>query len=856
MARELSRQGFAFEIPSIGPLPGTAPAALAPLQAPAGTDGFVTVDGERFVLADSGQAIRFWGTNLCFAGCFPPHEVADRMARRLASLGINCVRFHHMDMHGYPTGIWADRGSGDFHHGELHPEGLDRLDYLIAQLKEQGVYANLNLHVSRTYGAADGFPDVRDGESVPNFGKGVDHFFPKCIEEQKRYARMLLHHVNAYTGNKYAEEPAVAMVEISNEDGLIYEWSGNRLESLPAEYREELERQWNAWLRLKYASDEILREVWNEGEVRSEGKDMLESPAVTGSMQALGGAGANFQAISGPGGAEGGRIRVQQASPTTWHVQYRWGPLTVEKGTAYVLALKLRASRRCEVGVNCMMNHEPWANLGLGKSLDVGSEWQDYSVVFTATDTDGPKAGAGGARITLSGLSQEGLEVEFADVRLKRATVTGLPDGESLAGSVAWPARSELSARTQQVGLDMVAFLRDTELAYWRGMREYLQAELGVRMPVTGTAVGFTTPQMAAGTADFVDSHAYWRHPRFPGRPWDRENWIVEQDAMVNDPAGSTLKVLAGRRVLGLPYTITEYNHPAPNRYEAEGFPLIAAVGALQGWDGVFGFAYSHGTNWETDHFQSFFDISGHPTKLALTPACSALFRSRQDAEPRPALAAHTPEAHRIEALLERGPRLISAYNAGVNQLAWQRQPIAVDVGNGSEAMVRDSSGELQWKAEDEAGWTSYTAPGAAALVGFCEGQTVELSGIQVHVGELPGEGFAVVMLNTVGGGSADGAQRYLLAAVSAVWSPGMVWNEEGTSVGRQWGSGPTLCQGVPLTVNVNADAQAQVYALSPDGTRREQLSVARTTDGRGLCLLGPANRTLWYELILEDNGG
>ena len=44
------------------------------------------------------------------------------------------------------------------------------------------------------------------------------------IELQHEYARDLLTHVNPYTGKRYADEPAVALIEISNEDGLIREW--------------------------------------------------------------------------------------------------------------------------------------------------------------------------------------------------------------------------------------------------------------------------------------------------------------------------------------------------------------------------------------------------------------------------------------------------------------------------------------------------------------------------------------------------------------------------------------------------------------------------------------------------------
>ncbi|MGD2175521.1 MAG: hypothetical protein PVJ27_08965, partial [Candidatus Brocadiaceae bacterium] len=360
---------FSFQIPFGGLAEGTAPARLARLPAPAGRDGFVRVEGGEFILSGSGAPVRFWGTNLCFAGCFPPHDVAERMARRLATLGINCVRFHHMDASGYPNGIWGTSGWGDFEHTDLHPEALDRLDYLVAQLKEHGVYTNLNLHVSREYGPADGFPAAGPDESVPRFGKGVDNFDPRCIAEQKRYARMLLRHVNRYTGNAYAEEPAVAMVEISNEDGLLWAWSAGALDALPGEYARELERQWNAWVGERYASTAALREAWGVGEVEGGQEDLLDSAGVVENLEEHEEARARLGSTETPEGDPARLLEVTQASPASWHVQYTWSPFAIQKGTSYVLRLRLRANRADTVGLNCMMSHAPWEHLGLTRTV-------------------------------------------------------------------------------------------------------------------------------------------------------------------------------------------------------------------------------------------------------------------------------------------------------------------------------------------------------------------------------------------------------------------------------------------------------------------------------------------------------
>ena len=66
------------------------------LHAPAGAAGHIAAKGPHLVTPD-GSRFRIWGVNICGPDCFPAKEEADREADRLAKLGVNCVRFHHMD---------------------------------------------------------------------------------------------------------------------------------------------------------------------------------------------------------------------------------------------------------------------------------------------------------------------------------------------------------------------------------------------------------------------------------------------------------------------------------------------------------------------------------------------------------------------------------------------------------------------------------------------------------------------------------------------------------------------------------------------------------------------------------------
>ena len=201
-----------------------------------------------------------------------------------------------------------------------------------------------------------------------------------------------------------------------------------------------------------------------------------------------------------------------------------------------------------------------------------------------------------------------------------------LPGEDPAAGTVALFVDAPGAARER----DRLRFLAETEKAYFDGMKAHVQNTLGCDALVTGTIVFGPLGLYAQSDMDFIDAHAYWRHPSFPGTPWDPSNWLVEQDAMSDDPAGATLFPLAASRLAGKPFTVSEYNHSAPNDYQAECIPQIASFAAAQDWDGVWVYSYAHDAGiWNDGYFNSFFDIANNPAKFSFMRAGAALFRDR-----------------------------------------------------------------------------------------------------------------------------------------------------------------------------------------------------------------------------------
>lgn len=219
------------------------------LDAPAGKDGFVRLQNGHFVKPD-GSRIRFWGVHFTdwSRGSveIPPKEDAALWAATLARYGVNLVRLHFLDLPS-PRGI-VDSTANDSR--SFDPRQLDRLDFEISEFKKRGIYVDLNLNVGRSYKAGDG---VQDFDRI-QWGKGLTLYDPRLISLEKEYAQRLLTHVNPYTGTAYRDEPAIAIVEILNENGLYL--------GFPAPtpyYEDELTTLYNAWLQRKLSPEELKK---------------------------------------------------------------------------------------------------------------------------------------------------------------------------------------------------------------------------------------------------------------------------------------------------------------------------------------------------------------------------------------------------------------------------------------------------------------------------------------------------------------------------------------------------------------------------------------------------------------------
>ncbi len=197
-------------------------------EAPAGKRGFLKARGDKLSF-DDGTVARFWGTNVTANSLFgTSKDDVKKQAHRLSELGFNLVRIHHHDSEWVNPNIFGGHDALDTR--SLSAAMLDKLDWWIKCLRDEGIYVWLDLHVGRRVKAGDGiegFDEMRQGQPTASLS-GYNFVSGSIQEAMKRFNESYLNHQNHYTGLRYKDDAAILAVLISNENDLTHHF-GNAL---------------------------------------------------------------------------------------------------------------------------------------------------------------------------------------------------------------------------------------------------------------------------------------------------------------------------------------------------------------------------------------------------------------------------------------------------------------------------------------------------------------------------------------------------------------------------------------------------------------------------------------------------
>ena len=830
---------------------------------PIESDEFVEIHKGHFAV--NGERIRFFGTNATVGGAFPKQNKSAMVAGRPRNMGLNLLRFHHID-NGWSPECLFEWGQDTRH---LNPETLDRLEKFIYELKRNGVYINMNLHVSRTVNTKDG---VAVADSILNFGKGVTYFDPQLIELHKEYATQLLTHVNPYTGLALKDDPVMAMVEITNENSLYRMWRDSSIRwqgaggDFPMVHVRMLDDLWTEYLRAKYTDTEALKVAWNQ-KLRPEGDDdqvkdgTFETDPVNRNwvLEQHEGAAAAMSIDESEAfeGARCGRVDVTNVTGTDWHIQWKQVRLSLVKDSLSTVTFAGKSDDSRTILASIQQDSSPWT-VYYSTSFQLTPEWQVFQFSFRASDNNDRDT-----RLSFS-LGGETGSYWFDDIHLGSSAVKGLDDNESLEdASVRRIAYFECVNYSDNRVRDMSAFYKKQQDDYFTTMTGHLKT-LGVHVPMTGTNWNVGPGDMVIQSKlDYTDNHAYWDHPSFPNEPWSSTDWTISNLPMVRDPDGGTIpRLFGGVPVAGKPVTLSEYNHPFPNRYQSEGVLFLTGYSAFHDTDAPMFFDYGGSPDdWDTDKITGYFAIHRNTAMMSLIPSCALAFRSGMIA----------PAEQSIDLVYSEDdilllPKQDDLHWAGPTifpqKLALEHRVQNVDFLSGQD-MDRDNfpeepagpyrtdTGEIEW---DTDGLFQVVTDRFIGLTGFLQDYPNHRSG---PLTLKSGSDFATLTWVSLDANKLVDAEKSLLTLSTSVQNTGLIWDGTNT-IHNNWGNPPTEMRPETVTLGLFLHADSlRIFKLDETGEENgPPQTVGQTSNNYFTINLDQSvDETVWWGLEKIGSG-
>lgn len=423
---------------------------------------------------------------------------------------------------------------------------------------------------------------------------------------------------------------------------------------------------------------------------------------------------------------------------------------------------------------------------------------------------------------------------------------------------------------------DCIAFFADTERDMIARMKKFLREDLGCRALISNANswTRFATDQAARTDYDYVDDHFYVDHPQFLEGSWRLPSRCPNTSPIADGAPGG--RALAFTRLLDRPFTITEYNYSGPGRFRGVGGILTGAMGALQDWDGLWRFAYSHSREaMFTPTRINYFDMACDPLSQAAERASLCLFL-RRDLAPAP----HSTAIVMTPADLENPPRKIPTLAPKWHWLAWVTRIGTRVVASEKSPLTHDLVLPLGWKTsaasfgsdrvlaldpyalDDARLWAAVRERGLAGATNATDparkiysSETGEVlidaprdllvldtprtaggyapagtairapkSGVTVAPEGTP----ATVWVSALDAQPIRRSQRLLVTHLTDLQNTGIRYAEEARQTLLDWGRTPHLVRAGRAEVALTLDSpnQYRVWALSPGGRRLAEVPV------------------------------
>ncbi|MBO6121014.1 MAG: hypothetical protein J6Q49_04065 [Kiritimatiellae bacterium] len=410
-------------------------------------------------------------------------------------------------------------------------------------------------------------------------------------------------------------------------------------------------------------------------------------------------------------------------------------------------------------------------------------------------------------------------------------------------------------------------FLTDIEIDFAKRMTAFIRDEIRSQVLLTDLSCwkNAIEYQLVRTCYDYVDDHFYVDHPKFLEKDWQLPSSCPNSNPVRGANAG--FEAVARHRLLDRPFTLTEFNYSGPGQFRGVGGMMLGAQAALQEYDGIWRFAWSHNAEGllkpQSIHY---FDVAKDPLQRATERAVTMLYL-RGDMKPLKRTHAVVFPEKALRSDFSCGPQadikdMWFGWHARFGTLiADALPPGATSGGLFPEIYSRTSDDYRRWAEGSRPGDGQVIIDREKGLFGV---DTPRTAGFFAEAGErtvgpltakLDGKVPAAVWVSALDDAPIASSRRLLLTHVADVQDEGTVYADGTKKVLLKWGRLPHLMRrsAAEVTVVFEDAKPCTVYALSSDGSRRGEVPVIQ--NGGKVSFVAntardPAEATCYYEII------
>lgn len=832
----------------------------------AGSKGRVLLKDGHLAFAD-GSRFRIVGTTLQWLSAFPDSASAVQLARRMGSMGINCVRFNTLDI-----SAWAALGIFDANETKTLGGGLSagqmmRLDWLTHQLRENGIYYVFSFQSTWT-------PKPDDGVIQPDsasWGARVPSIFNPVIQQiQRNIIRALLEHVNTFTGLAYKDDPAVAFIVAAEDASLTAHWLYTQDVVRPNQYGQAntgsqhvklIDSLWQSWLQKKYGTDQALQSAWSTKATSPNNvlvNGDFEDPFSTvwqffvnsnDGAQAL----MQFSDAEKHEGASCARIRINSLdkSRSAYGLNLNQKIPIMRRLQTYQFSFwaKTTAQRaKRSMALYVYNGTSPYNSYGLQTEVQLTSAWQKYDFTFMSTATDTTTAYVGFLMGADSG------DVFIDDVQFREAAVPGLKSGESISKRNVKLSQMLDASITPERAKANAAFLHEQLTSMFAGIRRLVRDTVQSQVLMCPSYRFLTYFDMAAAKDYEIFASAEWR---------------TSSGSMLDELYGGTLTSHAQVRPEGKAFVISHLSYQFPRPFQSEMMSVLPAYSGMQDWDGIFFSMYSENMRAGGNRIDSnnYWVLLNKPNVLSMFPWTSTLIRNGAvEPSAKQIVIKHTPESVEVPSL-----HVLNNYSLGMSpdsrMPAFRR--VAVDLNPTTEesfmphldisalagdvdlAALDAENEQIFWDATK--GQMRIATPTHEAVMGRLEGQIVtagRLTAEQTTTGK-----HALVAMHSLTDKPLATSDQALLTISTRAANEGAVFNADNSDF-VQWGKGNIHMEGVGMRVTIASPQydSLTIIPLSQSGqpiAGLPPIGVTRRAGNKFTTLIDTKTyNTPWYKLV------